>query len=284
MASRNDRDETVNQIFADALSLPAAERLAFVEIACGSDPQAKVEVLLLLSRFHRMDRDFLEKPAIQAFQAEGGELRPGVLLAGRFRIVELLGRGGMGEVYRAEDLELNEAVAIKLIRPEWRNDPVMLNRFRDEIRLARAIRHPNVCNVHDMLSGEHDGRRIVFFTMEFLAGDTVRALLERNTALTAEEILDIVLDVAAGLDAAHRHGVIHRDLKPDNIILLPGPHRRAVITDFGLAKPAALHGSSHTATGLVVGSPPRTWLPSSAWGTRQRPPPTSSPWESWFSK
>jgi tetratricopeptide (TPR) repeat protein len=253
MAPRNDRIETVNRIFADALSLPPGKRLEFVDKACGGDPQAKDAVLVLLSRFDRLD-DFLESPAIRAFHAQTTELQRGTLLAGRFRIVELVGRGGMGEVYRAQDLELNEPVALKIIRPEWREDPAMLIRFRDEIRLARAVSHPNVCNIHDMLTAEQDGRAIVFFTMEFLDGETLRALLNRRHRLPVAEVLEIAADLAAGLDAAHRQGIIHRDLKPDNIILVGGRHGRAVITDFGLAKPSEPAGGSVTRSGVIVGS------------------------------
>ncbi len=250
MALLDKHFEIVNQVFAEALSLPGAQRLRFVERASG-DSEVKDSVLRLLSRFDRLG-DFLETPASTP-PGFTTELQPGDVLANRFQIVALLGRGGMGEVYRAQDSDLSESVALKVIRPEWRGNEPMSARFRDEIRLARAINHPNICNIHDLFTADRGGSHLVFFTMELLEGETLAALLKRRGKLDTIEILAIATDIAAGLDAAHRMGIVHRDLKPENIILAGGT-RGAVITDFGLAKAVDPTPTPLTQTGAILGT------------------------------
>jgi serine/threonine protein kinase/tetratricopeptide (TPR) repeat protein len=250
--ARADRFELVNQIFSNALELPASERAAFVQEQCGSDPDVCRSVLGLLERFDRLG-SFLETPLHQP--AVEGVLRPGQLLCGRFQVSNLLGRGGMGEVYRADDLELSEPVALKLVRPGWRDDPIMQARFRDEIRLARRISHPAICRIFDLFSDTRAGAPLLFFTMEYVNGETLSARLATAGALERSEVLRIARTIAGGLDAAHNAGVIHRDLKPANILL--GADGRIVITDFGLAR--ILHEDvsqpSLTVPGQIVGSP-----------------------------
>ena len=158
-----------------------------------------------------------------------GRFTPGQILGNRYRIVALLGRGGMGEVYRAEDLSLHQPVALKFLQREARRDPAFMQRIRDEVRLARQVSHPNVCRVHDI--GESDGQ--LFLSMEYIDGEDLAVLLRRIGRLPEEKALEIARQVCAGLAAAHAAGVLHRDLKPANVML--DREGRAHITDFGIA-------------------------------------------------
>jgi tetratricopeptide (TPR) repeat protein len=156
-----------------------------------------------------------------------GGLPPGTVLAGRYRIRELLGVGGMGVVYRAHDLTLELDIALKVLHPKIAHDPTKLTFFRNEVRVARMVTHPNVCRLHD-LEEKPDG---CFITMEYVAGESLAARLERE-GMELPVMLRVLRDVASGLAAAHAVGVIHRDLKPSNVLLAGD---RAVITDFGIA-------------------------------------------------
>jgi len=152
-----------------------------------------------------------------------------MLLAERYRIVALVGKGGMGEVYRADDLKLGQTVALKFLPVSLSGNEEALKRFHAEVRLARQISHPNVCRVFDI--GESDGR--VFFTMEYVDGEDLATLLRRIGRLPADKGLEIARQLCAGLAAAHEYGVLHRDLKPANIML--DGRGKVRITDFGLA-------------------------------------------------
>jgi hypothetical protein len=150
-------------------------------------------------------------------------------LAGRYRIVSLLGKGGMGEVYRAEDLRLRQTVALKLLPPSLAADPARLARFHSEVRLARQVSHPNVCRVHDI--GEAES--LTFLTMEHVDGEDLASLLRRVGRLTAERAVGVGRQICVGLAAAHERGVLHRDLKPANVMI--DGRGQARLTDFGLA-------------------------------------------------
>jgi hypothetical protein len=158
-----------------------------------------------------------------------GGFTPGMILAGRYSIIGLLGRGGMGEVYRADDLKLGQPVALKFLPESLAGDSVRRERFYAEVRIARQVSHPNVCRVYDI--SELDGRH--FLTMEYIDGEDLASLLKRIGGLHGTKALDIARQLCAGLAAAHDKGVLHRDLKPANVML--DGRGRVRITDFGLA-------------------------------------------------
>src|SRR5579859_4818793 len=168
-------------------------------------------------------------PSSAAYTMNEGRFLPGRLLLGRYRIIALLGKGGMGEVYRADDLTLGQGVAMKFLPDEAANDEGLLERFRGEVRIARRVSHPNVCRVYDV--GEVDGQ--TFFTMEYVDGEDLASLLRRIGRLPQDKAVEMARQLCAGLAAAHTKGVLHRDLKPANIML--DGRGQVVITDFGLA-------------------------------------------------
>lgn len=169
-------------------------------------------------------------------------------LAGRYELLGLIGVGGMGSVYRARDTELDEVVAVKVLRRDLGSDEVMLSRFRQEVKLARKVTHTGVARTFDL--GEHDGER--FITMELVQGESLAAAIAKEGALPFARFADIAAQICSALAAAHAAGVIHRDLKPDNVILTP--EGRAVITDFGIARAAAV-GAAQRTLGGAVGTP-----------------------------
>ena len=166
---------------------------------------------------------------------------PGAVIASRYRIVALLGRGGMGEVYRADDLRLGQPVALKFI--DVGSDAQSVENLYHEVRVARQVSHPNVCRVHDVV--EADGHR--FIAMEYVDGEDLASLLRRIGRLPAAKAIDVTREIASGLGAAHDRGVIHRDLKPANVMIDGSGH--AHVTDFGLASLAG------TDDGRIAGTP-----------------------------
>ena len=163
----------------------------------------------------------------------GGRFAPGQVLADRYRIVALAGRGGMGEVYRAEDLTLSQVVAIKFLPQKLSQDPAALSRFHSEVRTARQVSHPNVCRVFDIGEAESS----LFLTMEYVDGEDLASVVRRIGRLSPDKATEVARQICAGLAAAHERGVIHRDLKPANVMLDGTGKIR--ITDFGLAGVAA---------------------------------------------
>ena len=170
---------------------------------------------------------------------------PGAIVAGRYRIVALLGRGGMGEVYRADDLRLDQQVALKFLPPGLQSHRQALELFLGEVRLGRQVSHPNVCRLYDL--GDHEGHD--FITMEYVDGEDLAALLGRIGKLPSAKAVQIARDIAAGLAAAHSLGIVHRDLKPSNVMI--DGKGRARVTDFGLAVLETSAGSN----GRMVGTP-----------------------------
>jgi len=176
-----------------------------------------------------------------------GEIAPGTVLGERYEILALLGQGGMGAVYKARDSELDRLVALKVIRPELTTNPEILKRFKQELILARQVTHRNVIRIFDL--GQADGFK--FITMEYLEGQDLRAVLREKGKLPPEEAARIILQICRALEVAHGEGVIHRDLKPQNIML--DANGRAYVMDFGIARSAYLPGM--TQTGALVGTP-----------------------------
>ena len=160
---------------------------------------------------------------------DGARFAAGAILAGRYRVVGLLGKGGMGEVYRADDLTLGQAVALKFLPTALARDPDRLSRFHGEVRIARQVSHPNVCRMYDI--GEADGMK--FLSMEFVDGEDLSSLLRRIGRLPGDKAVEIGRQLCAGLAAAHDKGVVHRDLKPANVMI--DSRGKVRITDFGLA-------------------------------------------------
>jgi serine/threonine protein kinase/tetratricopeptide (TPR) repeat protein len=171
---------------------------------------------------------------------------PGTLLAGRYEILRVLGEGGMGAVYQARDRELDRVIALKVIRPELAGNAAILQRFKQELILARHVTHKNVVRIYDL--GEADGIR--FITMEYVDGEDLRSLLKTHGKLSAHEAVQIIEQVCRALEAAHAEGVIHRDLKPQNI--MRDQQGRIVVMDFGLAR--SLEDVGMTQTGALVGT------------------------------
>ncbi len=242
-----------------ALERPAEERQTFLKQACRGDTSLLAEALDLLAQEDDLG-DFLEQspiPSLQSGSAElassqsdsfevggrhpGGEanLESGRIL-GPYRIVSKLGAGGMGEVYRAEDVELDRQVAIKILQPALTRNPMAMERFRREARLLASVIHPNIATVHGL--GEAQGVR--FLVMELVAGETLAAKIKAGR-LSVIKSLGLGLQIAEALEAAHRRGVIHRDLKPANVML--DEDGRVKVLDFGLAKALG--------TGAVVAEP-----------------------------
>jgi serine/threonine protein kinase/tetratricopeptide (TPR) repeat protein len=175
------------------------------------------------------------------------ELTTGSTFAGRYQIIEELGKGGMGRVYKVHDFEIKEKVALKLLKPEIASDAKTIERFRNEIRLARKIAHRNVCRMYDL--GEERGTR--FITMEYVDGEDLKSTIRRIGRLPVGKSIAIARQICEGLEEAHRLGVVHRDLKPGNIML--DKEGNARIMDFGIAR--SLKTKGITGAGIMIGTP-----------------------------
>src|SRR5579862_1322213 len=179
-------------------------------------------------------------------QKSASMLEPGQLLGQRYEILQILGEGGMGAVYKARDRELNRMVALKVIRPELAGSQAIIDRFKQELLLATQVTHKNVIRIYDL--SEAEGMK--FITMEFVEGEDLRSLMQEKKKLAPEEAVEIMLQVCRALEAAHSAGIIHRDLKPQNI--MRDKSGRILVMDFGLAR--TLEGDGMTQTGALVGT------------------------------
>jgi eukaryotic-like serine/threonine-protein kinase len=256
------QQELVEQLFEAALVLNPMEREAFFDQMCKDDPQLRSMVEDLLAEDARAGSflqnspfDFLGNAAgnpdpvashtrsafgngVISKVAPAGRLEPGRTLIDRFLIVRFIAKGGMGEVYEAADRFLqSDHVALKIIRPHIAGDPDSQGRFEREVLLARKVTHPNLCPIYDIFHCEQPSPGFLFLTMKLLPGETLAARLQRSVPIPIEEGLAILRQMAAGLAAIHDAGIVHRDIKPNNILLDGiGKDVQLCITDFGLAR------------------------------------------------
>jgi len=245
-------EQSAEDIFATALDLPDGERTAYLAQVFRDAPELRDTVVRLFSDYHRMG-DFLDAPALPAPQQD--LLAAGTLIA-HYRIVGMIGSGGMGTVYEAEDTKLRRRVALKFLPGEFAQDPQWMQRFRVEARAASALNHPNICTIYEI--NEFDGRE--FIAMELLEGQTLYGMIEGHP-LPPETVLALGVQIAAALEAARAKGIVHRDIKPANIFVTT--HRQIKILDFGIAKLTGIHRhldqtgtvtNINTQTGMIIGT------------------------------
>jgi serine/threonine protein kinase/Flp pilus assembly protein TadD len=249
----------IKDAFAAVVEMSPDERRSALGELCRDDPELKTEVERLLSQHDDMG-GFLEGSSPLGGGSAQHVFAAGEIVAGRYRIMEFLGSGGMGEVYAAEDQELGEQIAIKIIRQETPFGSHMLERLRREVQLARRVTHPNVCRVFDLGRHRQQDQDVIFLTMELIRGETLATRLQREGKINPPEALLIATQLCEALDAAHQVGVLHRDFKTSNVMLAGDREKlRAVVTDFGIARLMAGGKESSTADGItrgiVIGTP-----------------------------
>ena len=235
--------DAADRILREALRRSDADRAAYLHEVCAGQPELQLEVERLLSS------------VTQAYDIGEEPTRPGTpdLGGDRYVIQELIGQGGMGQVYRAEDRQLGRIVAIKAIRPGRASTPEVMHRLAREARLAASLDHPFICKVHELIQLE-DGQ--VFFVMEYVEGETLRAVLKKGP-LELSNAVRVGREMAEALSFAHEHGLVHRDVKPANVMVTSHGHIK--VMDFGIAKVLDVPGAPTTTTvtqaGRVIGTP-----------------------------
>jgi eukaryotic-like serine/threonine-protein kinase len=251
----DDRWQKVQTLLSGALAQPADARGPFLDEACAGDPGLRHEVESLLE-WEEKEPEFLERPAAEAHASLAGGPEASDLSGnsvGHYQVLSKLGEGGMGVVYRARDSRLDRHVALKLLPDEFAHDAARLARFEREAKLLASLSHPNIATLHGL--EETDGRK--FIVMELVEGRTLAHRL-RKGPLPVDEALDVCRQIAEGLEAAHEKGVIHRDLKPGNVMITRDG--KAKILDFGLARganhdgPAEDPSRSTTGAGVILGT------------------------------
>jgi serine/threonine-protein kinase len=232
----------MKSVFSVACDRAPGERDAYIESACAGDTELAEEVRKLIAALERPSGLLASSGpggALAGIAAQASEsvLREGDVLAERFQIVRFLDRGGMGEVYEAFDTTLNETVAVKTIRSALALNEAAIEQFKREVRRSRRIASPHVCRVYDLFTDNRAVGTLSFLTMELLRGETLARRLQREGRIAPAEALPLIEQMADAMDVAHRAGVIHRDFKPGNVMLVSaeGVPVRVVITDFGLA-------------------------------------------------
>jgi len=230
-----ERWQQIDQLFQAALGLAPEARSAFLAEACGGDEELRREVESLLESDERAE-SFIEAPAFEraaGLLAEEAAPTPVGRRFGHYRILSLLGAGGMGEVYLAQDTRLGRKVALKLLPVRFTQDAARVHRFKQEARAASATNHPNIITIYEIGQAAPEAGGTHFIATEFVEGETLRRHLA-GTRLTLTAALEVAAQVAAALAAAHDTGVVHRDIKPENIMLRPDGYVK--VLDFGLAK------------------------------------------------
>jgi serine/threonine protein kinase len=238
----SERWREIKSIFDAAADLPAEEQPSYVRGLTGEDKELEAEVLRLL-RGNASTNGFMEKPAVDLHTYikpvnDEDVLETGRVYARRFELLRFLSRGGMGEVYEAWDTELDEVVALKTIRLRIASNIDIIERFKQEVRQAREVSHLNICRVHELFSHSlEDGQLLWFLSMELLRGETLREWIRIHGPLPPTLAMSVGRQMVDGLSAAHAAGLVHRDFKSSNVILVPTANGgvRAVITDFGLS-------------------------------------------------
>ena len=227
-----ERFEQIAELYGAALELAPEERASLIDSACGADEELRHEVESLLEA-HEQAGDFIATPALGMAAELLGDVESQTLAAGHiighYRVLSLLGAGGMGKVYLAEDTMLGRKVALKLLPKEFTDDPERVQRFELEARAASALNHPNILTIHEF--GRAGG--VYFIVTEFIEGETLRAHMAGGRMRLAEA-LDAAAQVASALDVAHAEGVVHRDIKPENVMVRRD--RIVKVLDFGLTK------------------------------------------------
>lgn len=241
----------IDAILRASLSCDRAQRDVFVAHACGDDEEIRLEVASLLAAHDRAG-DFLDRPAAEQFVAAGAPpsltTRLATALEGRYQLEREIGRGGMATVHLALDLRHHRRVAIKVLREELAA-AIGGERFLEEIRVTASLQHPHILPLFD--SGNAGG--LLWYVMPFVEGETLRLRLTRERRLPVDDAVQLVREMADALDYAHRHGIVHRDVKPENVLLQSG---HALIADFGIALALENAGGARlTHTGITLGTP-----------------------------